>query len=208
MLDDADARGKPGLCAFCRKVVASSYEEELRRTKKLIEDNNNAAAYNALGDYYSRGHLGLPRDMKKANELFLKGGELGCADAYYGLGNSYDRGRGVDVDEKKAKHYWELAAMGGDEVARHNLGCMEAQAGKTQRAKKHFIIAANSGYKQSLDWVKEGYKEGFVTKDEYANAMRAYQQIQYQQIHYESKSAKRDKAAADIEQYPNNPNRR
>ena len=121
MLDDADARGKPGLCAFCRKVVAASYEEELRRTEKLIEANN-AAAYNALGDYYSRGHLGLPRDMKKANELFLKGGELGCADAYLGLGISYDRGLGVDIDKKKAKYYWELAAIGGNETARHNVG--------------------------------------------------------------------------------------
>ena len=63
------------MCVLQKGVAASYYEEELRRTEKLIEANN-AAAYNALGDYYSRGHLGLPRDMTKANELFLKGGEL------------------------------------------------------------------------------------------------------------------------------------
>ena len=201
MLDDADARGKPGLCAFCRKVVASSYEEELRRTKKLIEDNNNAAAYNALGDYYSRGHLGLPRDMTKANELFLKGGELGfgCADAYLGLGISYHRGWGVDIDKKKAKYYWELAAIGGNETARHNVGNHEIYYfDNHHRAYKHFILAAKGGYKDSLGLCLHGYKEGFITKDEYANAMRAYQKIQD-----ESKSAKRDKAEADMQHYPN-----
>ena len=32
---------------------------------------------------------------------------------------------------------------------------------------KHFIIAANAGYKKSLDKVKGGYMHGLVTKDEY-----------------------------------------
>ena len=37
-----------------------------------------------------------------------------------GLGNigySYDHGRGVEVDEKKAEHYYELSAMAGDATA-------------------------------------------------------------------------------------------
>ena len=33
-------------------------------------------------------------------------------------------GRGVEVDKKKAKHFYELAAMNGDLLARQNLGCM------------------------------------------------------------------------------------
>ena len=34
-----------------------------------------------------------------------------------------DVGRGVEVDKKKAKYYYELAAMNGDVQARYNLGC-------------------------------------------------------------------------------------
>ena len=49
--------------------------------------------------------------MTKANELLLKAGELGCAEAYRNLGMSYNNGLGVEVDKKKAKHYYELAAM-------------------------------------------------------------------------------------------------
>ena len=91
---------------------------------------------------------------------------------------------------KKAKHYYELAAMMGDKDARHNLGVEDYNAGNYQRAMKHFIIAANTGYKRSLDAVKQGFTKGTVTKDEYANTLRAYQKIK------EMKSDERDKAAA------------
>ena len=97
----------------------------------------------------------------------------------------------MDVDKKKARHYYELAAMNGDMNARHNLGCMEGQAGNDHRAHKHFIIAAKAGYKKSLDYVKEGFVDGIVTKEEYANALRAYHSLQKLM-----KSDMRDKAMA------------
>ena len=53
--------------------------------------------------------LYISQDWAKANELWLKAGELGCAEAYFNLGNTYDNGRGVDVDEEKAHYYFELA---------------------------------------------------------------------------------------------------
>ena len=118
-------------------------------------------------------------------------GELGSADAYCNLGMSYDIGRGVEEDKKKAKHYYELAAMNGDVKARHNLGHVEGRAGNNNRAKKHFILAAKAGFKKSLDVVKQGYMNGIVTKDEYANFLRAYQQR-----HDEMISEARDKFRA------------
>jgi len=116
---------------------------------------NAYAFYNRAG-YYARGNGRVPRDFKKVNELFLKAGELGCAEAYHNLGISYGYGRGVEVDKKKAKHYWELAAMNGDVIARHSLGCDELEAGNDHRAMQHFILAAKAGFKRSLDSVKVG----------------------------------------------------
>ena len=107
----------------------------------------------------------MPQDTVKANELLLKAGELGCALAYYNLGNSYANGRGVEVDRKKATQYYELAAMGGGVQARHNLGCSEGNAGNYHRAYKHFIISARAGDKLSLNSVKQGYMHGDVTKE-------------------------------------------
>ena len=127
--------------------------------------------------------------MTKANELYLRAGELGCAEGYFNLGNSYRNGRGVGMDKKKANHYYELAAMNGEVYARHNLGCVEGQAGNYHRAFKHFALAARAGDKDSLDKVKKGFMTGFITKDEYANTLR-----EYQQRHDEMKSDDRDKA--------------
>ena len=96
----------------------------------------------------------MPQDLAKAIELWLRAGELGCADAYFKLGNSYDFGRGADTDKKKANHFYELAAMNGDVGARHNLGCLEGEVGNNHRTIKHFILAAGAGHKKSLDAVK------------------------------------------------------
>ena len=131
----------------------------------------------------------MRQDMTKANELWLKAGDLGCANAYNNLGNSYYAGRGVEIDMKKAKHYYELAAMNGHIKARYNLGCMEGNAGDNHRAMNHFIISARAGHKYSLDGVKYGYTKGHVTKEEYANTLREYQKSQD-----EMKSKARDKA--------------
>ena len=79
---------------------------------------------------------------------------------------------------KKAKYFYEQAAMNGSLHARCNLGLLERRDGNYHRALKHYIIGAKAGYKRSLDKVKAGYMSGHVTKDEYANTLRAYQQLQ------------------------------
>ena len=57
---------------------------------------------------------------------------------------------------------------------------------------KHFMIAAKAGFDLSLKEVGEGYKRGHVTKDEYAQTLRAYKASQD-----EMKSEQRTKAAAE-----------
>ena len=189
MDEEAHGRGKIGLCAFCRKPQSTSAEEDIKRMKKLMEADNALAFYNFAG-FYDMGTMGMPQDFLKANEFLLKAGELGCHQAYHNLGNYYRYGRNVEVDKKKATHYLELAAMSGSAAARHNLGYMEVEARNHHRAYKHFILSAKAGYKISLDSVKIGFNEGSITKDEYANTLRAFQQRQN-----EMKSDMRDKAA-------------
>ena len=196
MREESLGRGKIDLCAFCRTPTATSYEENTKRSKKLM-DANNADAFRQLAGCYYRGE-GVPQDFAKANELYLKAGELGCAKAYCNLGMNYNNGRGVEVDEKKAKHYSELAAMNGSVIARYNLGCWEERAGNIDRAYKHFILAAKAGDKDSLGNVKAGFMSGLVTKDEYENSLRAYQSRQD-----EMKSDDRDKAEEFYQRFGN-----
>ena len=185
-----DREGTNILCAYCRTPPSNSNEEEVKRLMKLTE-KGNPSAYNTLAGFYDRGTYGMPQDQERANELWLKAGELGCATAHSNLGIAYENGFGVEVDKKKAKHYYELAAMSGDIKARHNLGCSEGNAGNHRRAMKHLIIAARAGYKDSLDMVRQGYMAGHVTKEQYANTLREYQKSQD-----EMKSEARDKALA------------
>ena len=174
------------LCAFCRTPRAESDEEYVKRIMKLME-KGNADAYYLLATYYAQGTMGMPQNRARANELLLKAGDLGCAGAYYNLGFAYANGYGVEIDMKKAKHYYELAAMNGNVLARNNLGCIEGEAGNHLRAMKHFILAARAGHDTSLNYVKTGFMKGWVTKEEYAQALRAYHDL-------EMKSEARDKA--------------
>ena len=189
---EMDERGGKSmeLCPFCKASPAESDEDELKRVKRLTKAGNFYAYY-ALGTWYDYGDRGIPQDWAKANELYLKAGELGSSEAYYNLGIAHENGRGVTIDKKRARHYYELAAMIGDVEARHNLGMMEGQAGNYQRAYKHLLLSAKAGRKESLDMVKEGYMGGRVTKEEYANTLREYQNSQD-----EMKSDARDKALA------------
>ena len=40
---------------------------------------------------------------------------------------------------------------------------------------EHFQIAVRAGDKRSLNAVKDGFMDGYVTKEEYANALRECQ---------------------------------
>ena len=107
--------------------------------------------------------------------LWHRAGELGHTESYCCIGNAYVFGRGVERDEKKAIHYWELAATGGDENARHNLGNAEFRAGNYGRAVKHYMIAVRSGNNESLKMIQRMYVNRCATRDDYEKALQDYQ---------------------------------
>ena len=69
-----------GMCACCRTPPHSSNEEVIERLAKLMDNDGNADAFDVQAGHYRDGSNGLPQDMVKANELWLKAGELGCAE--------------------------------------------------------------------------------------------------------------------------------
>ena len=121
-----------GLCPFCRTPTPTLLEEDIKRRKKRVEAGDAGAIYNT-GVCYSKGLFGLPQDREKALNLWQQAGELGNAEAYNNIGYAYRNGLGVERDDKKANHYYELAAIGGYATARHNLGNAECRAGNWDR---------------------------------------------------------------------------
>ena len=178
------------LCPFCRVPAPRSDEEIMERVMKRVEMDDAQAIHNKAC-YYQQGRSGLPQDYTEALELWHRAGELGNARSYYNIGVAYFIGAGVARDEKKATHYYELAAIGGHEQSRHNLGHAEERAGSHGRALKHLMINVGSGQNDSLNAIKQFYSKGYATKDDYAKALKAYQAYLS-----EIKSDDRDKAAA------------
>src|SRR6056300_1389923 len=108
-------------------------------------------------------------------EYLTKAAELGDAGAHYSLSMMYHMGHCVEKDAEKEVYHLEKSAIGGHHLARHNLGCEDAGNYRFERARKHFIIAANLGYHESLKALRELYANRKASKEDYANALRAYQ---------------------------------
>ena len=101
-----------------------------------------------------------------------KAAELGDVAAHNNLGNRYYEGEGVEKDLEKAIHHYEEAAIGGHPDARHNLGVYEGNSGNTERAVKHFIIAANLGNEESMKKLWKYYSAGQITKEDLDATLR------------------------------------
>ena len=187
-------KGYP-LCPFCRTPVPKSDEEGIEMLQKREEVGDAHAMFN-FGCYYDGGLLGLARDRAKASELYHRAGELGSAEAYCNIGSIYYNGDGVERDNKKSNHYYELAAMRGAVYARHKLGVFEARTGNWDRAIKHYMIAAGDGYNDSVKNIQVLYTKGHATKGDYAKALRAYQTYLD-----DIRSEQRDTAVAAYDRY-------
>jgi hypothetical protein len=175
-------------CAYCREPFPKTKEEGDKRSMKRIKKNCPVAMREMGRKRYREGDYGT------AFEYLTKAADLGDAGAHYALSCMYHKGDGVEKDMKEQVYHAEQAAIGGHPNARFNLGYYEFQNGRFKRAVKHLIIAANLGYHDSLEGLRHLYADGHATKEEYANALRAYQAAVDA-----TKSSEREKAEAYYE---------
>ena len=188
VLDDQGNKVDGHKCPYCRTLTPDE-EEQIKRLNKRVEAEDPLATHR-LGCDYRDGTDGFPQDYTKALDLFHRSADLGYTTAYNDIGCVYFKGRGVEVDKQKANHYLELAAIGGNVEARHNLGCIEADEGNFDRALKHFMIAIRGGHSKSLTVIQRMYSEGHATKEDYTTALQTYQEYLG-----EIKSRQREEAA-------------
>jgi TPR repeat protein len=81
---------------------------------------------------------------------------------------------GVEIDRKKATHHFEIAASLGHEKARYNLGWIEFESDRVDRAIKHWIISASSGHSGSMPDIQRAFKRGLIQTDVYEQTLKAY----------------------------------
>ena len=200
-LASMDEVGKGNLkdwCAFCRDVAPTSKAEMLEMMKTGMS-SGDAKAISDLGYQYRDGAMGLPKDRVMALKMWHEAVSIkpGLIETHFSIAEAYLFGRGAEKDIEKVIHHWKLAAIGGHERARYNLGLAELRNGNIDVARKHFEISARAGdddllkdnhrramklfivaardeYDDALKGVREGYKDGYVTKYEYASTLRAH----------------------------------
>ena len=128
-----------------------------------------------LGLKYFFGEVGLQKDMRRAVKLWTEAAELGSVEALFDLGNSYCNGDGVQQDDAKGAEFYKKAAMQGHVESRYNLGTLEGEKGNHDRAVRHWLISAKMGLNESVENIKRIFMGGQATKEQYAQALKGYQ---------------------------------
>ncbi|EJK74163.1 hypothetical protein THAOC_04176 [Thalassiosira oceanica] len=186
------AAQKRGLldCAFCRTAILDNDADNLAMVHARVA-KKDPEAINFLGEKFVHGQLGLQKDMRKAVELFTEASELGSIKALCNLGIAYHCGEGVQQDTVKAVEVYKKAAMQGNAQSRHNLADWEVRKGNNDRAVRHLLISAKMGDDDSVDNIKRAFEAGFATKDQYAEALKGYQDAVEEMKSYDRDEAKR-----------------
>ena len=170
------AAGMRGMedCPFCRTPMPEEDSQLLAMIQKRVDAGDPVAVWH-LGNKYRFGQNGLKKDVTMAVELYERAAELGATEAHNNLGVLYEEGKEVVQDMDKAFRHYDAAAMFGHVSARNNLGGIEGLAGNYDLALQHYLISAKLGHEKSLKCIKFMFMNGLATKDDYAAALRGYQ---------------------------------
>ena len=156
-------------CPFCRNTafIPKSKKDLHKMLMKRVKANDPAALCEEAIQQYKKGHY------SRAFGYLSKSADLGHAEAHWRLADMYDKGKGVEKDEGKYIRHLEEASILGHPNARVLLGINEYGNNNLDRAVKHWIISATQGYDYAIKMLMDGFKEGYVEKEELAAALRA-----------------------------------
>ena len=177
-------------CPFCRTPIPKGDAENMAMIQARAE-KKDPEAISHLGSKYFFGFLGLQKDTRKAVDLYTEAAELGSVEALFNLGNMYYHGKGVHKDEAKGTEYHKKAAMQGNVHSRYNLGYYEVGKGGPDRAVEHFMISAKMGHKSSIEAIKKMFTMGLARKEQYAEALKGYQDAVEEMKSHDRDEAKR-----------------
>ena len=167
MVREDKERLKERRCPFCRHVLPETDEEIKKFNMERAKLNDPIALAQLAGESHLRG------DYESAFQYYSKAAALGEVESMFNLSQMYFRGEGVEQDRVKERALLEKIAIAGHPCGRFNLGCIEMEDGRHGRAVKHWIIAAKLGDENSIKALKLCYKDGVISKEDFAAALRA-----------------------------------
>jgi TPR repeat protein len=109
-----------------------------------------------------RNGFSVKKNIKKANEWYLKAHQKGCPQATIELGESYRLGRGVAKNIQLAEEYLKSVAKGEYHLAEFCLGLLyEFDLNDKQRAIEMYSAADDLGYAPALEYCERLKGEGY-----------------------------------------------
>ena len=161
-----------------RKGYVHAHSVDARQQKNEEEIKKNLLKRVAANDPIALGEHGkelyYKGDYDGAFKCLTKAAELGDVEAHFNVSVLYQEGHGVEKDEKKEMYHLEEATIAGHPAARLNLASYERRKGRSDSSVKHLIIAANLGDYDAIRMLKSCYRDGEISKDDYATALHAH----------------------------------
>ena len=162
------------LCPFCRARPSNNDEERLKRLHTRIK-HEDPEAMNMLGGYYEGGKKGLPKNLKKAKELYKRSYDLGNPTAAFNLSLLHDE---HIPDEVPTKHYTEEGARRGHVGCMCRLADIAYDSGKYEEATRLYMTAARSGDETAMEAIMGYcYQNRDVSKDDIDTTLRAHKAV-------------------------------
>jgi TPR repeat protein len=128
---------------------------------------------------YEKANLAFNRgDYKTSYNLIRPLAKKGFAQAQYSLGIMYEKGKGVDINLKKAKKWFQLSAQQGISKAQFKLGLIyrNGQGGEKNYSKaiKWWELAATRGNAKAQINLGLIFENGLGVPQDYNKAIRLY----------------------------------
>ena len=141
-------------------------ERSIYWNNKAAENGDMRALCN-LGLAYEFGN-GVPKDPKKAFDLYQQSARLGYDRGMYNLAFCYMKGNGTREDHWQAAQYFEKAAQKGHVNAMYNIGVMYLNGDGVnkdcKRAAEWFYKAAQNNNIESIFYLGYCYLNGLGVK--------------------------------------------
>ena len=169
------ATEKATTCPYCRSDIANKdFKYTLEHEMKRANAGNITAMYYLAHNHF-HGEMGLQQDKAEALKWYHQAVEAGSGRAAFNLGSFYGSGDCVDQDIDKALEYFQKAAELGDMHAFALIGVILLTREEIEEGMLNLRKAAMCGDCGSFKTLRDGFSQGFITKDEYAFTLRENQ---------------------------------
>lgn len=178
-------------CSFCRSESTANVQGDMKLAKA-----GHHKAMNRIGFFYFNGQKGLQQDKKAGMKWWRLAAEAGSSEAANNLGMCYRKDNGVEQDIDRALEYYRKEPRLGGVAGFVNIGALLMLQGSMEEAMLNLRKAAICGLSDKLIFnaLRKGYRDGYITKEEYAFTLR-----ENQKVNNEMKSESREKITQVLE---------